>query len=121
MYNPPRRTPGILRRELIERTCKQVNRRVPILVGITDTAFVESVDLARSAADAGAAAVVLSTPYYFPAGQTELTGYVRNLAAQLPLPLVLAFRRLVSLAGNSWRIAPTSKKLRSAAKLCAGV
>src|SRR5580693_5577452 len=55
-----------LRRELIRRVCKQVNHRVPILVGITDTAFVESVNLARSAADYGAAAVVLAPPYYLP-------------------------------------------------------
>jgi 2-dehydro-3-deoxy-D-pentonate aldolase len=78
-----------LRRELIERVCRLTAGRVPVLVGITDTAFVESVGVARAAADAGAAAVVLSTPYYFPAGQTELTGYIRNLAAELPLPLVL--------------------------------
>lgn len=78
-----------LRRELIERTCKLTAGRVPVLVGITDTAFVESVGVARHAAECGAAAVVLSTPYYFPAGQTELLGYVQNLLPQLPLPLVL--------------------------------
>ena len=78
-----------LRRDLVSRVCRQTNGRVPVLVGITDTAFVESVSLAAHAADAGAAAVVLSTPYYFPAGQTELTGYVQNIAPQLPLPLVL--------------------------------
>src|SRR5580658_8084483 len=43
-----------LRRELIERACCQVAGRVPVLVGITDTAFVEAVHLARFAADAGA-------------------------------------------------------------------
>jgi 4-hydroxy-tetrahydrodipicolinate synthase len=78
-----------LRRELIDRVCCQVESRVPVLVGVTDTSFVESVDLARHAADAGATAVVLSTPYYFPAGQTELTSYIENIAAELPLPLVL--------------------------------
>ena len=78
-----------LRRELITRVCELTQGRVPVLVGITDTAFIESVQLARHAADASAAAVVLSTPYYFPAGQTELLGYVRNLVEQLPLPLVL--------------------------------
>jgi 4-hydroxy-tetrahydrodipicolinate synthase len=78
-----------LRGELIERVCRFVNRRVPVLVGITDTAFVESVRLARIAADAGAKAVVLSTPYYFPAGQTELMGYIRRISRELPLPLVL--------------------------------
>ncbi len=78
-----------LRRELIALVCQLVNARVPVLVGITDTSFIESVHLAQQAAESGATAVVLSTPYYFPAGQTELTGYVQNLAPQLPLPLVL--------------------------------
>ncbi|MDZ4852750.1 MAG: dihydrodipicolinate synthase family protein [Pirellulaceae bacterium] len=78
-----------LRREMIDRTTRCVANRVPVLVGITDTSFIESVQLARHAADAGADAVVLSTPYYFPAGQTELCGYVENLIPELPLPLVL--------------------------------
>ena len=78
-----------LRGELIDAVCQQVQGRVPVLVGITDTAFVESVAVARRAAEAGAAAVVLSTPYYFPAGQTELISYVRNLLPELPLPLIL--------------------------------
>lgn len=78
-----------LRRELIEQVCRLVDGRVPVLVGITDTAFTESVALAKVAAAAGAAAVVLATPYYFPAGQTELIGYVEHIAAELPLPLVL--------------------------------
>lgn len=78
-----------LRRELITEAIGMVAGRVPVLVGITDTSFVESVSLAEHAAQAGSSAVVLSTPYYFPAGQTELLGYVRNIVAQLPLPLVL--------------------------------
>lgn len=78
-----------LRREVITRAAQIINQRVPLLVGITDTSFVESVSLAEHAANAGAAAVVLSTPYYFPAGQTELMGYIRNITAALPLPLML--------------------------------
>ncbi|MBA2115250.1 dihydrodipicolinate synthase family protein [Bremerella alba] len=78
-----------LRRELVDAVCRQVGDRTPVLVGITDTAFVESVSLAQHAADAGAAAVVLTTPYYFPAGQTELISYVRNITPKLPLPLML--------------------------------
>lgn len=78
-----------LRRELITRTVRLVDRRVDVLVGVTDTAFVETVDLARHAADAGADAVVLTTPYYFPAGQTELSAYVRAIAPEIGLPLVL--------------------------------
>lgn len=78
-----------LRCELIERTCAQVAGRIPVLVGVTDTAFVESVHLAHHAADAGAAAAVCSAPYYFPAGQPELLEYVTHLVAQLPLPVFL--------------------------------
>jgi 4-hydroxy-tetrahydrodipicolinate synthase len=78
-----------LRFELIERVCAQVNQRVPVLVGITDTSFVESVNIARKAGDAGAQAVVLAPPYYFPAGQAELLEYLKHLTAEVPLPLFL--------------------------------
>jgi 4-hydroxy-tetrahydrodipicolinate synthase len=84
--------PGLsyrLRRDLVERACRQVAGRVPVLVGITDTAFVESVNMARYAADAGAQGVVLAPPYYFPAGQEELLEYLAHLAPELPLPLFL--------------------------------
>jgi 4-hydroxy-tetrahydrodipicolinate synthase len=60
-----------------------------VLVGITDTSFVESIQLAETAQTAGASAVVLSTPYYFPAGQTELTMYIEHVTDGLPLPLML--------------------------------
>lgn len=78
-----------LRRELVERVCHQVKGRVPVMVGITDTAFVESVNLARHAADQGAAAVVTATPYYFPSGQPELIEHLQHLLPNLPLPLLL--------------------------------
>ena len=78
-----------LRRELIDRTVGLVRGRIPVLVGVTDTAFVETVSLAQHAADAGADALVLTTPYYFPAGQTELTDYVQQLMPQLPLPVMI--------------------------------
>jgi 4-hydroxy-tetrahydrodipicolinate synthase len=78
-----------LRQELIERTCRQVRSRAPVLVGITDTSFTEAVNMARRAADAGAQALVTSAPYYFPAGQPELLEYLEDLLPQLPLPLFL--------------------------------
>ena len=78
-----------LRRELIQRTCRQVNHRVPILVGITDTSFVESVNVARSAADSGADAVVIAPPYYLPEAQPELQEYLEHLIPELPLPVYL--------------------------------
>jgi dihydrodipicolinate synthase/N-acetylneuraminate lyase len=78
-----------LRFELVERVCRQVAGRVPVLVGITDTAFVESVRLARHAAEAGAQAVVLSSPYYHPVAQPELWEYLQHIVPELPLPVFL--------------------------------
>ena len=78
-----------LRREFVERVCTQVAGRVPVLVGITDTSFVESLNLALKSAEAGADALVLAAPYYFQAGQAELLEYLEHLVPQLPLPVLL--------------------------------
>jgi len=78
-----------LRRELVERSTKLIDGRVPVLVGITDTSLVESLALANYSADCGADAVVAAPPYYLPAGQPELREYLDHLAARSPLPLML--------------------------------
>ncbi len=78
-----------LRAELVDRVCRQVAGRVPVLVGVTDTSPVESLRLAGQAADAGASAVVLAPPYYFPLSQPELLDYLRRVAPAMPLPVFL--------------------------------
>lgn len=78
-----------LRHELVQRVCKLVGGRVPVMVGVTDTVFPESLRLARTAAEAGAAAAVAAPPYYFAPGQPELVEYYNHLANRLPLPLFL--------------------------------
>src|ERR1700682_2080138 len=49
-----------LRLEVAQSCCRRARQRVPVFVGITDTAFVESVNAGRAAADAGAAAAVVA-------------------------------------------------------------
>lgn len=78
-----------LRKELIRHTCRIVNGRISVLVGITDTSFSESISLANVAATCGADALVAAPPYYFAPGQAELIQYYSDLAARLPLPLFL--------------------------------
>ncbi len=78
-----------LRREVIRLACKLTDRRVPVFVGITDTSSVESVKLAEIAHTEGAEALVLTAPYYFPAGQTELFAYIKDMLPRLRLPLML--------------------------------
>ena len=78
-----------LRTEVIQRVCKLVAGRIPVFISVTDTAFVESVRLSGVACDAGADAVVLATPYYFPPDQQELKKYVEHLVPELALPVML--------------------------------
>ena len=78
-----------LRRELINHTCKIVNRRLPVMVGISDSSFTESLNLARVAAECGADAVVLTPPYYYAPGQPELLEYLKRIMKQMPLPLYI--------------------------------
>src|ERR1035437_3058468 len=78
-----------LRAELVKRVCQQVQQRVPVLVGITDTSFIESVNVARAAAESGADALVVAPPYYLPEAQPELQEYLDHLVPELPLPLFI--------------------------------
>lgn len=78
-----------LRYELVERASRHVAGRAPVLVGITDTSLVESLRLARHAAEKGAQGLVLSAPFYFPAGQPELLEYLEQIVPELPLPVFL--------------------------------
>lgn len=75
--------------DLIQITCHQVKGRVPILVGVTDCSFSESVDLAAIAHRYGAEAVVAAPPFYMNIGQEELITYYQKLADFVELPLFL--------------------------------
>jgi len=75
--------------ELIRKTAACIDGRVPLLVGITDVSFSESMKIARIAAENNASAVVAAPPYYFALGQPELVEYYETLATKSPLPLYL--------------------------------
>ncbi len=78
-----------LRKELISNACEFINGRVPILVGITDTSFEGSLEIANHAKEVGADAVVIAPPYYFPIAQAEMVDYLEALVPKLPLPFVM--------------------------------
>lgn len=75
--------------DLIRLTCRQVKGRIPVLVGVTDCAFVESLDLAAIAKESGASALVAAPPFYMNIGQVELIHYYQKLADAVDLPLFL--------------------------------
>ena len=84
--------PGLsyrLRREVVERVCRIVSGRVPVLVGITDTSLTEALNMACKAAEEGAQAVVYGGPFYYPVSQAELIRHLDTLASLSPLPIYL--------------------------------
>ena len=85
-------SPGLsrrLQREVVDQACAAASQRLPVLVGITDTAATESLALAEYAAHAGASALVLSPPYYYNLSQGAFLGYLERLVPRLPLPVYL--------------------------------
>ena len=78
-----------LRKQLITEACKIVANRVPVMVCITDTSFAESLEIARHAKAAGADALVVAPPYYYPISQAEMQTYLKALVPQLPLPFII--------------------------------
>lgn len=78
-----------LQRQMVQESSRILAGRAPLLVGITDTSFVESVSLAGFAADHGADYLVVAPPYYYAPSQPELLVYLEDLIAELPLPLFL--------------------------------
>ena len=78
-----------LRKDLIKRACEFVNKRVPIFVGITDTTFAGSLEIAEYSRFVGADAVVVAPPYYVPISQEEMVDYLKNLIPALTLPFLL--------------------------------
>lgn len=78
-----------LRRELIQRTCRQVAGRVPVLIGVTDSAYPEMLQMAECAAVSGANALVVAPPFYFPLEQSDLLRLIESLASSSSLPVYL--------------------------------
>ena len=78
-----------LRQQMIIESARINHGRLPLLVCITDTSIVESIKLAKVAAECGADGVVSAPPYYFATGQPELAQFYEELVPQLPLPVYL--------------------------------
>jgi len=78
-----------VRQDMIRETCRINAGRLPVLVCITDTSIVESINLANMAAEYGASGLVSAPPYYFATGQPELAQFYEELVPQLPLPVFL--------------------------------
>ncbi|WP_172594471.1 dihydrodipicolinate synthase family protein [Mariniphaga sediminis] len=78
-----------LREKFVKKACSLINKRVPVLVGITDTSFDGSLEMAACSKEAGADLLVIAPPYYFPISQLEMQHYLDDLVPRLPLPFLM--------------------------------
>lgn len=78
-----------LREKFIRQACSIINKKVPVMVGITDTSFNGSIEIAHICKDAGADSLVVAPPYYFPIAEAEMLHYLDDLVSELPLPFLL--------------------------------
>lgn len=78
-----------LKTEMIKESSRFLNGRLPLLVGVSDTSFFNSVRISQVACEAGAYAVVSAPPYYFKSTQSELVNFYQKLVPKLELPLFL--------------------------------
>ncbi len=78
-----------LQAKMIRESSRILNKRMPLLVGISHTSLVESTRLSQVAYESGADAVVSAPPYYFPLEQAELAMFYEKLLPALELPLYL--------------------------------
>lgn len=106
-----------LRRELIRRTCAQVAGRVPVLVGVTDTAWPEMLEMTGCAEECGATAVVVAPPYYFTLGEPDLLRLIESLAARSALPLYLYNQPQLTKMSFSPEIVETAAQIPNVAGL----
>jgi 4-hydroxy-tetrahydrodipicolinate synthase len=66
-----------------------VGGRVPVIAGTAAPSTWETIQLSRDAADAGADAVIVTAPYYFPLPDRALYEHYRAVAADATVPVVV--------------------------------
>ena len=76
-------------KEMIRETVRINNGRLPVLVGISNAALQDTLDVADYAAENGADALVCAPPSYFMPGDAELVDYFRFVSSNVKLPLFL--------------------------------
>jgi 4-hydroxy-tetrahydrodipicolinate synthase len=80
------------RKSLIRRTLEFVDRRVPVMVGVSHPSFRAANDLAREAERLGAAAIQLLAPlrpFAGPPTDADLVAYFEAVARETSLPITL--------------------------------
>jgi 4-hydroxy-tetrahydrodipicolinate synthase len=76
------------RRQILEHSVKVVNGRVPVIAGVIDATTDNVIRHAKVAKAAGAAAAVVTAPYYTVTSQSETMDHFRYIKDAVDIPLV---------------------------------
>ena len=76
------------RQEILEHSVKVVNGRVPVIAGVIDPTTDNVIGHAKVAKAAGAAAVVVTAPFYTVTSQPEIIDHFRYIRDAVDIPLV---------------------------------
>lgn len=74
---------------IIRSVVSAVKGRVPVIINTGATGTALAVHYARMAADAGADALMIFPPSFFPVGAEEIADYYRQISAAVSIPLIL--------------------------------
>ena len=77
------------RAEIVQTCVAAASGRVPVVANVGDCSTKLAVDHARRAAAAGADALALTPPYYYPNSQGELVEHFRAVRTAVDLPLLV--------------------------------
>lgn len=77
------------RKKAAEIIIDQVNGRIPIIVHVGSTATRDCVELAKHAQEAGADAVSIVPPYYFPPNFEELKEHYSFIVEKIDIPVII--------------------------------
>lgn len=77
------------RRQVATLVVRQVNGRVPVLIGCASTSTDEAVGFARHAQETGADGVVVIPPYYWTPSDRAIETHVGAVATAVELPVVI--------------------------------
>jgi 4-hydroxy-tetrahydrodipicolinate synthase len=77
------------RKLVVDVASNGAKNRVPFMVGVIDNDPKKIIANAAAAQSAGAAACFLTLPYYFIVDQREAIRYIREIAQEAPLPVIL--------------------------------
>lgn len=77
------------RRLAVRIACEATEGRVPVLAGISHFTATQALDLARAAAEDGAAGVLATVPPYINPTEAEALNWYRTIAENSPVPLMV--------------------------------